>query len=68
MPGSGRAVDEVDLPGAETDTATTSTKAGIELDDWDWAADVPSAPAVTWPLGELLMCRHDMQHTRIFNS
>lgn len=35
---------------------------------WAWADDDPSLPAVTWPLGEILMCRHDMQHTRIFNS
>jgi urease accessory protein len=35
---------------------------------WDWAKDSDDTPAVTWPLGELLMCRHDMQHTRIFNS
>jgi urease accessory protein len=25
-------------------------------------------PAMTWPLGETLMNRHDFQHTRIFNS
>lgn len=35
--------------------------------DWEWADD-DNGPAMTWPLGELLMGRHDMQHTRIFNS
>ncbi len=35
--------------------------------EWEWA-DAENGPAMTWPLGELLMGRHDMQHTRIFNS
>lgn len=26
------------------------------------------APANTWPLGEILTMRHDLQHSRIFNS
>ena len=25
-------------------------------------------PACTWPLGEILAARHDLQHSRIFNS
>lgn len=25
-------------------------------------------PANTWPLGEILATRHDLQHSRIFNS
>ena len=25
-------------------------------------------PAMTWPLGEILASRHDLQHSRIFNS
>ena len=25
-------------------------------------------PANTWPLGEILAARHDLQHSRIFNS
>ena len=25
-------------------------------------------PANTWPLGEILASRHDLQHSRIFNS
>lgn len=27
-----------------------------------------SAPAVTWPLGEILQGRHDVLHSRMFNS
>jgi len=29
---------------------------------------VLSGPATTWPLGEILASRHDLQHSRIFNS
>ncbi|KAI0080788.1 urease accessory protein UreF [Panus rudis PR-1116 ss-1] len=27
-----------------------------------------NGPAMTWPLGEILAARHDLQHSRIFNS
>ncbi|KAL1408734.1 hypothetical protein Q8F55_005547 [Vanrija albida] len=37
-------------------------------DDWAWADDAEHGPATTWPLGEILAARHDMQHSRIFNS
>ena len=30
--------------------------------------EVEDGPANTWPLGELLATRHDLQHSRIFNS
>ncbi|KAI0751033.1 hypothetical protein C8Q80DRAFT_546862 [Daedaleopsis nitida] len=30
--------------------------------------DVVHGPAMTWPLGEILAARHDLQHSRIFNS
>ncbi|EPQ59174.1 hypothetical protein GLOTRDRAFT_70374 [Gloeophyllum trabeum ATCC 11539] len=30
--------------------------------------DTVHGPAVTWPLGEILAARHDLQHSRIFNS
>ncbi|KAF7301961.1 hypothetical protein MIND_00762200 [Mycena indigotica] len=33
--------------------------------DWDETQD---GPTNTWPLGELLAARHDLQHSRIFNS
>jgi urease accessory protein len=29
---------------------------------------VMHGPATTWPLGEILAARHDLQHSRIFNS
>ncbi|KAI0727343.1 UreF-domain-containing protein [Fomitopsis betulina] len=34
----------------------------------DQVDDVTHGPAVTWPLGEILASRHDLQHSRIFNS
>jgi hypothetical protein len=37
-------------------------------DPWAWQDEAESGPATTWPLGELLMARHDLQHSRIFNS
>ncbi|KAH9943224.1 uncharacterized protein BXZ73DRAFT_40643 [Epithele typhae] len=30
--------------------------------------DTVRGPAMTWPLGEILAARHDLQHSRIFNS
>ena len=34
------------------------------------AQEIPidDGPAMTWPLGEILAARHDLQHSRIFNS
>jgi urease accessory protein len=34
-------------------------------EDWN---DFDDGPANTWPLGEILASRHDLQHSRIFNS
>ncbi|WVQ68195.1 uncharacterized protein L199_006402 [Kwoniella botswanensis] len=40
-----------------------------EDDFWSWTNETdPSGPKTTWPLGEILMSRHDLQHSRIFNS
>ena len=39
-----------------------------EEDFWAWADDAEEGPATTWPLGEVVMARHDLQHSRIFNS
>jgi urease accessory protein len=50
------------IPDAGNGTTTSASE-----HDWSWADD-DDGPAMTWPLGELLMGRHDMQHTRIFNS
>lgn len=41
---------------------------GGEDDFWAWTTQAELGPATTWPLGEVLMARHDMQHSRIFNS
>lgn len=30
--------------------------------------EIMQGPANTWPLGEILAGRHDLQHSRIFNS
>ena len=30
--------------------------------------EIDYGPANTWPLGEILAGRHDLQHSRIFNS
>lgn len=40
----------------------------IERSDDPVANVLASQPASTWPLGELLTVRHDLQHSRIFNS
>jgi urease accessory protein len=48
-----------------SETLSTSTESeGF----WGWTKEAELGPATTWPLGEVLMARHDMQHSRIFNS
>ncbi|KAF9569279.1 urease accessory protein UreF [Agrocybe pediades] len=37
----------------------------FEKQDFD---EITQGPANTWPLGEILAGRHDLQHSRIFNS
>ncbi|KAG8849831.1 hypothetical protein FRB91_009585 [Serendipita sp. 411] len=35
----------------------------------DWTRlEADDLPATTWPLGEIIAARHDLQHSRIFNS
>ncbi|KAH7916253.1 hypothetical protein BJ138DRAFT_1169338 [Hygrophoropsis aurantiaca] len=41
---------------------TTGSNSGL---NWD---EISTGPATTWPLGEILATRHDLQHSRIFNS
>jgi len=55
-------------PGLESQPTKTNGGRASPDDKWAWAKDDPDEPAITWPLGELVMGRHDMQHTRIFNS
>ncbi|KAK1231152.1 hypothetical protein PQX77_005735 [Marasmius sp. AFHP31] len=38
------------------------------LDDLSQEDEDEKGPANTWPLGEILATRHDLQHSRIFNS
>ena len=40
-------------------------RTGILSSSFDDSVD---GPAMTWPLGEILAARHDLQHSRIFNS
>ncbi|KAI0048196.1 urease accessory protein UreF [Auriscalpium vulgare] len=39
-----------------------------EADEVDVFRDAEQMPSTTWPLGELLAGRHDLLHSRIFNS
>ncbi|KIM91219.1 hypothetical protein PILCRDRAFT_59331 [Piloderma croceum F 1598] len=39
-----------------------------ELHNAELAEENFNGPATTWPLGEILATRHDLQHSRIFNS
>ncbi|EJD53969.1 urease accessory protein UreF [Auricularia subglabra TFB-10046 SS5] len=48
------------VPETPTDTDTGAGTAEASI--------VASNPACTWPLGEILAARHDLQHSRIFNS
>ncbi|KAG5220661.1 AFG1 ATPase-domain-containing protein [Salix suchowensis] len=40
-------------------------KTGILDEEFD---ELNAGPATTWPLGEILAGRHDLQHSRIFNT
>ncbi|KAJ7780943.1 UreF-domain-containing protein [Mycena metata] len=53
---------------AEVSNSSTDGGAGTNEKQergWDETTD---GPATTWPLGEILAARHDLQHSRIFNS
>ncbi|KAJ7094497.1 urease accessory protein UreF [Mycena belliarum] len=43
-------------------------RTGVLAEDGDGWDEVRDGPANTWPLGEILAARHDLQHSRIFNS
>ncbi|KAK4684799.1 urease accessory protein, partial [Tremellales sp. Uapishka_1] len=49
----------------ESDRSTNESK---EEDFWSWTSEAEKGPSTTWPLGEIMMGRHDLQHSRIFNS
>jgi urease accessory protein len=50
------------------DVTSKEEKSRPKTGPWSWTAEAEMGPATTWPLGEVLMARHDMQHSRIFNS
>ncbi|ORX38646.1 hypothetical protein BD324DRAFT_621780 [Kockovaella imperatae] len=57
----------------QEDTSTiegqTMPRKKVQQEFWAWAYDAETfGPATTWPLGEILLARHDLQHTRLFNS
>ncbi|KAJ6538522.1 urease accessory protein UreF [Mycena vulgaris] len=43
-------------------------RTGILVEDGSAWDETQNGPANTWPLGEILAARHDLQHSRIFNS
>ncbi|KAJ3547828.1 hypothetical protein NM688_g5361 [Phlebia brevispora] len=45
-------------------TGLSSTASNPDTDE----VPLDDGPAMTWPLGEILAARHDLQHSRIFNS
>ncbi|KAI0700581.1 hypothetical protein BC835DRAFT_1411928 [Cytidiella melzeri] len=42
----------------------------LAMDQVPFDDQIPNdeGPAMTWPLGEILAARHDLQHSRVFNS
>lgn len=59
------------IAGAMGSAATEPPDTGVrdgETGEWAWAEEAERGPATTWPLGEILAARHDLQHSRIFNS
>ena len=45
-----------------------SESADVSIDPFDEDVLTYKGPANTWPLGEILAARHDLQHSRVFNS
>ena len=45
-----------------------SESADISSERFDDTVLTYNGPANTWPLGEILAGRHDLQHSRVFNS
>ncbi|KAL7423493.1 hypothetical protein Q5752_001073 [Cryptotrichosporon argae] len=60
--------DERDRQTGDDAFGGAKSAAGHVDDIWAWTAEAESGPATTWPLGEILVSRHDLQHSRIFNS
>jgi urease accessory protein len=49
-------------------TLTAHLVSGALQDEVDPENADEHLPATTWPLGEILAARHDLLHSRIFNS
>jgi urease accessory protein len=47
---------------------TAHLVSGVLRDEVDPENVDEQLPATTWPLGEILAARHDLLHSRIFNS
>ncbi|WRT68266.1 uncharacterized protein IL334_005242 [Kwoniella shivajii] len=60
---------KMSLPDLESEGETIpKTHLEDEEEFWKWTEEAEKGPSTTWPLGEILMARHDLQHSRIFNS
>lgn len=60
---------QADLVAAEETEVKMKEEARSEPEDiWAWAKAAEAGPCTTWPLIEILTSRHDLQHSRIFNS
>ena len=52
-----------------TESSNRGTLDNDSINDYNSSnAQMLEGPAMTWPLGEILAARHDLQHSRIFNS
>ena len=49
-------------------TAETEHCSGMRTSGGEEYDETRHGPVNTWPLGEILAARHDLQHSRIFNS
>ncbi|EIN10504.1 hypothetical protein PUNSTDRAFT_63702 [Punctularia strigosozonata HHB-11173 SS5] len=49
-------------------TGVMEIQSGTQPSPSDRASVTVDGPATTWPLGEILATRHDLQHSRVFNS
>lgn len=60
---------QAELAAAEVKEAELKDREKQEPEDiWAWAKACEAGPCTTWPLIEILTSRHDLQHSRIFNS
>jgi urease accessory protein len=53
---------------SEAISSTAHLVSGELRDEGDTELEPEQLPATTWPLGEIVSARHDLLHSRIFNS